>query len=620
MVVTMLALLSACAGSDGGGGGDGGGQGGSGGSGGDSTHGPDGGGSDAGGAGDAADPDPGMDASVDAGTDAMLGCPADPGACSEEVCDGDDNDGDTRIDENSYVCFEEEAAETIDDLIAGCPSPAQVRAIDADLDLRFEHGELSGGDPEACSAAESGRVLDGLQRNMYLALIALRALHFSEPLPWTDEENLYVWLLGNIGGVRTRDDIANSYCCMPIDEPQVLYANLRIGPSGAEDKAWMDASGVGIAGLAALLVHEAHHRDIPHSCGNADDTIGQLGAWGVQYYFYKYLAYHTDPCFMRPGGAQAARPEGSYMELAAREADSLHGSTVQFCAEPSIPREEPAPVPVCGASCEVSAEVCNLVDDDCDGTIDEDANGYACGTDAGECSVGVVTACDRGLERCDGELPIREVCGDALDNDCDDMVDEGGCGACAGVTTTIIDDDVYASSAAQLAALAGVGCITGQFQIQGNVTDLTPLADLEAVGGDMWIYNTSALESLVGLSSLRHTGRLFVRNNSELTSLVGLESLARIDTFHLLIDGNPKLVSVDGLSGLTHIEGQIGISDNPLLESLSGLSSIDTVGGSIGVRDNASLPQCEADALVARIGDGKVCNACTGNDGAGSCD
>ena len=93
---------------------------------------------------------------------------------------------------------------------------------------------------------------------------------------------------------------------------------------------------------------------------------------------------------------------------------------------------------VCDGAVGPTMEVCNGLDDDCDGTPDDGLGvGAPCGSDVGECSPGM-NICRMGAVVCEGGVgPIPEEC-DLLDNDCDGSVDEslptgGTCGTDEGL-------------------------------------------------------------------------------------------------------------------------------------------------------------------------------------------
>lgn len=105
------------------------------------------------------------------------------------------------------------------------------------------------------------------------------------------------------------------------------------------------------------------------------------------------------------------------------------------CGEERLRTVEEPPPPVCTPS----SEVCNAVDDDCDGEVDEELGVLSCG--AGACAVQMPACVGGALQTCTPGSPSLEQC-NGIDDDCDGAIDDDliplscGTGACQQVVSS----------------------------------------------------------------------------------------------------------------------------------------------------------------------------------------
>ncbi|MET7257514.1 T9SS type A sorting domain-containing protein [Dyadobacter jiangsuensis] len=130
--------------------------------------------------------------------------------------------------------------------------------------------------------------------------------------------------------------------------------------------------------------------------------------------------------------------------------------------------------------------------------------------------------------------------------------------------------------------------INGNITVSGaDITDLTPLQNIETMNGRLTIQNNPALPSLSGLKNLATAQHVLIYYNDLLTDLTGLEKLKSIwGTTHIRY--NKGLVNLKGLDSLASAS-TFYITNNDSLTSLSGLGSLETVSDILAIGSNKSL-------------------------------
>lgn len=122
---------------------------------------------------------------------------------------------------------------------------------------------------------------------------------------------------------------------------------------------------------------------------------------------------------------------------------------------------------VCEGAVFPELEVCDGKDNDCDWATDEDfpEKGQACGTDEGECTSGTFL-CQLGELVCAASVgPEAEIC-DGLDNDCNGLVDDEVAGS-----NEACGSDIGSCSPGELK------CVTGAWECQGGVGPFPEVCD-----------------------------------------------------------------------------------------------------------------------------------------------
>jgi hypothetical protein len=138
-------------------------------------------------------------------------------------------------------------------------------------------------------------------------------------------------------------------------------------------------------------------------------------------------------------------------------------------------------------------------------------------------------------------------------------------------------------------------CRTSKFDCSLESVGLTSLT---SVGGALSIVNYSGISDISGLNRLSSVGGLSLQD-LDVTTLDALSNLTAIRG-DLYVGLNGQLTDGGGLGRVASIEGSVTIAENRALRTL-GMASLATVGGDFDIQYNPILPTCEADNLLAQI-------------------
>ena len=147
-----------------------------------------------------------------------------------------------------------------------------------------------------------------------------------------------------------------------------------------------------------------------------------------------------------------------------------------------------------------------------------------------------------------------------------------------------------------LNGLQNIQSILADCFIQNNtlLTNLDGLNGLEEISGNLRLINNGLLHDLTALSNLSQLGGLEI-SNSALSSVEGLEQVTTIEQ-DVIIRNNPQLQDLSAFQNLTSIEGELRIWDMLLIKSLQIFQDLSTLN-TLSILRNPLLSTCELPAI-----------------------
>lgn len=181
----------------------------------------------------------------------------------------------------------------------------------------------------------------------------------------------------------------------------------------------------------------------------------------------------------------------------------------------------------------------------------------------------------------------------------------GGGGVCDTITS---DLTIIISSATNVDGLSALKYIGNDLKIRStSLNNLDGLSNLMSVGNDLEIENNDLLTNINGLNSLTNLGRsLIIIFNPSLANINGISGLISnnggVVNGGIVIENNDALTSIEALSALQSIGGDLRIHSNDVLPNLDSLTNLSTISGALGLYNNDILTNLNGLRNLTKVG------------------
>jgi len=184
---------------------------------------------------------------------------------------------------------------TASELLKTCPTETEIKMIRKDFNIVFDK------EPVEWSCTEGGKE-SSVMLSMYNTFRLMKCTPFDKNFLWAPKyNNMYSWM-------KSLELTQIEYfMCKPGDEcsnaasKDIIYLEMN----NLDDPIYREIintnSGGGAGHLPVLMIHESRHTINGgykgHTCSPNDQTLQELGAWGVQYHLLNMLADNTGNYF-----------------------------------------------------------------------------------------------------------------------------------------------------------------------------------------------------------------------------------------------------------------------------------------------------------------------------------